>query len=111
MNEKGLFWILKRLDTMRPFNGEDLKSNKGYSLKMLILLFAILEHEGETQTFYSQLLGWTKQNTSVHAKTLIEDGYILRDDDERDYRCQAKRVYLVKGVREYMESLINNTEV
>lgn len=109
MNTDTVLFILGRLDGLKPYSKVDGKivKNRGYSIRAIILLLNIVKYEGETQAFFSAHLEWTRQNIHGHIQVLHDDGFILFDDDERDVRGQAKRIYLVDGVREYLQELLS----
>lgn len=79
-----------------------LKSVKGFQLRTILLLIAIAEYEGENQAYYREVFDWTFSSVSAHTKALLEYGFILQDDDERDPRFQSKRLYLVKDVKDML---------
>lgn len=79
------------------------KSLKGFQLRTILLLIAILEEEGENQAYYRDKYEWSFNSVSTHARTLLEYGYIIQEDDERDPRMQSKRLYLAKGVKDMLK--------
>lgn len=81
-------------------NSNKAKSIKGFQLRTILLLVKIAEVEGENQAKYCELFKWTASSISAHTRTLLEYGFIVQGDDERDPRKQSKRLYLAKGVKE-----------
>lgn len=79
---------------------DKLKSIKGFQLRTILLLVQIAQKEGENQAKYRDMFGWTFSSVSAHTRTLLEYGFIVQGDDERDPRLQSKRIYLAKGVKE-----------
>lgn len=91
--------LLVGADKLESLNAK-VKSLKGFQLRTILLLLAIMNEEGENQAYYREEYGWTFSSVSAHTKTLLDYGFIVQADDERDPRFQSKRLYLVKGVRE-----------
>lgn len=98
--------LLNRLDEFRPPTNGNGNAVKSYSIKLFILLFTIAKHEGETQAFYAELLGWNKANTSIHARYLYDNGFIGKAYDDRDTRNLARKLFITPKGREFIESLL-----
>lgn len=98
--------LLARIEELSPRNGKP-KSPKGYQIRTVLLLLAIMREEGENQVFYKGLFNnWTTSSVSVNTSTLIDHGFIVAGDDERDPRGSSKRLYFAEGVREYLNELM-----
>lgn len=97
--------FLIRADRLAPFN-KQTRNDKGYGIRTIVLLLAILEKEGENQRYFSEFLGWNPPNIFSHTQKLLEGGFIYEDEDERDIRGRAKRLYALKGVREYLQDFL-----
>lgn len=91
--------LLVGADKLEPRN-DKIKSIKGFQLRTILLLVQIAEEEGENQAYYRDVFDWTFSSVSAHTRTLLEFGFIVQGDDERDPRFQSKRIYLAEGVRE-----------
>lgn len=81
---------------------DKIKSIKGFQLRTILLLVQIAYEEGENQAYYKEYLEWTFSSVSTHTRTLLEFGFIVQGEDERDPRFQSKRIFLAKGVREIL---------
>lgn len=100
--------MIKIGQALQLLNGADrlesrsskLKSIKGFQLRTILLLVQIAEQEGENQAKYRDIFDWTASSISAHTRTLLEYGFIIQGDDERDPRHQSKRIYLAEGVKE-----------
>ena len=101
--------LLKNIEELEPFN-DKTKSVRGWQIRTILLLLQLVKEDGENQAYYKDKLGWSFSAIGGHTKTLLENGFILLDDDERDPRHQSKRIYLVKGVREYLTEALNLKE-
>lgn len=94
--------LLGGADRLDSRNGK-LKSVKGFQLRTILLLIMIMNEEGENQAYYREVYDWSFSSVSAHTKVLLEYGFIVQADDERDPRFQSKRLYLAEGVREYVQ--------
>lgn len=98
------------MEAIKLLNGADRlesrsskpKSIKGFQLRTILLLVAIFNKEGENQTYFKDTYGWTFSSVSTHTRTLVEYGFIVEGDDERDHKFQSKRLYLAEGVKEVL---------
>lgn len=95
--------LLIGADRLESRNGK-LKSIKGFQLRTILLLIKIASEEGENQAYYRDEFGWTFSSVSTHTNTLLEFGFILEGEDERDPRFQSKRLYLAEGVKETLKN-------
>lgn len=95
--------LLVGADKLEARNGK-LKSIKGFQLRTILLLIEIAYEEGENQAYYRDVFDWTFSSVSTHTRTLLEFGFIVQGDDERDPRHQSKRIYLAEGVKESLRN-------
>lgn len=101
-----LIQTLKLLDELEPRNSK-ARPVKGFTLRALRLLFMVFAEEGENQTFYRNIEGWTRASASVNTNTLIDYGFIEPREDKRVKGNTSKRLYLTKGTREYLMETFN----
>ncbi|WP_421715648.1 hypothetical protein [Arcobacter arenosus] len=98
--------LLQGVDKLESLTNKP-KSLKGFQLRTILLLIAIAQNEGENQSYYRDEYDWTFNSVSTHTRTLLEYGFIVQGDDDRDPRLQSKRLYLAEGVRELLEDELN----
>ncbi|WP_321313546.1 hypothetical protein [Halarcobacter sp.] len=106
MNINQAIMLLKGTDKLEPMNHKT-KSLKGFQLRTILLLIVIAQKEGENQAYFKENLNWTFNSVSTHTRTLIEYGFIVQGDDERDPRYQSKRLYLAPKVRKVLEEQLS----
>lgn len=104
--------VIKLLHNMENIDTRNSrpKSAKGFQLRTILLLCLIMEEEGENQAYYKEIFGWSVSSISVNTRTLLDYGFIIAGDDERDPRGSSKRLYLAEGVREYLTKLLELKE-
>jgi DNA-binding MarR family transcriptional regulator len=101
--------FLNMIEGLEPFNDRP-KNARGFQVRTVLLLLSIMDDEGENQTHYKDTYGWSISSVSANTKTLLENGFIIQDHDERDPRGTSKRIYLTKGVREYLTKALHLEE-
>ena len=109
MTVNALIHCINNIERLSPFNDKE-KSSRGWQLRTIQLLLAIMKEEGENQAYYREKFGWTFTAVGGHTKTLDEYGFLMFGDDERDPRGQSKRIYLVKGAKEHLIKSLNIDE-
>lgn len=98
--------LLSRVEHLESRSAK-VKSAKGFQVRTVLLLLTIMAEEGENQVHYREKYDyWTVSSMSVNTKTLVDYGFIIAGDDERDPRGSSKRLYLAEGVQEYLEELL-----
>lgn len=94
-------YILDKLDNLKGMNDRVLA--RSFHHRTLALLLIIMQEPFENQRYYVDSTEWTNNSLSIHARILIDYGFVIQEKDERDFRMQSKRMYVPSFIIEKLE--------
>ena len=102
--------FLERLDAVKAISPEKENTNRGYTLRFFILLSLIARMPGRIQSYYTDELKWTKQNTNIHVSSLKEGGFIKYEEAQGvSYKNKPpKALFLTEGGKEVIWQLLDS---
>lgn len=102
--------FLERLDAVKAINPDKENTNRGYTLRFFILLSLIAREPGRIQSYYTDELKWTKQNTNIHVSSLKEGGFIKYEEAQGvSYKNKPpKALFLTDGGKEVIWQLLDS---